>query len=151
MSQEDVLIEVVSEVDQELVDAWVRLLPQLSSTAAAVTAQVLEQIVASGGTTLLVARVHGQIVGSLSVVVFVIPTGTRAWIEDVVVDAAARGRGAGEALTRAAITFATQRGARTVDLSSRPSRQAANRLYQRVGMQPRETIVYRYATADHPL
>ena len=145
------MIEAVGEVDQELVDAWARLLPQLSSTAAAVTADVLERIVASGSTTLLVARVNGQIVGSLSVVVFVIPTGTRAWIEDVVVDAATRGRGAGEALTRAAITFAKQRGARTVDLSSRPSRQAANRLYQRVGMQPRETIVYRYTTAEHCL
>ncbi len=149
MTEQDVLIEVVGEVDQELVDAWARLLPQLSSTAATITADLLAQIVASSSTTLLLARIDGQIVGSLSVVLFVIPTGTRAWIEDVVVDAGARRRGVGEALTRAAITFAEQRGACTVDLSSRPSRQAANRLYQRVGMQPRETIVYRYNTAGH--
>lgn len=148
MTEIDVLIEVVGEVDQELVDAWARLLPQLPSTAATATAEVLEEIVASGATTLLVARVHGEIVGSLSVAVFPCPTGTRAWIEDVVVDAAARGRGVGEALTRAAITFASQCGARTVDLSSRPSRQDANRLYQRVGMQPRETIVYRYSAEN---
>jgi ribosomal protein S18 acetylase RimI-like enzyme len=145
MSQEDVQIEAVSEVDKELVAAWGRLLPQLSSSAPPVTAEVLEQIVASDSTTLLVARLDGEIVASLSLVVFAIPSGTRAWIEDVVVDSSARGRGVGETLTRAAIGFARQRGARTVDLSSRPSRQAANRLYQRVGFHPRETTVYRYA------
>jgi len=69
----------------------------------------------------------------------------RAWIEDVVVDESARGRGVGEALTREAIRHASERGARTVDLTSRPSRAAANRLYQRVGFVERETRVYRYA------
>ena len=86
----------------------------------------------------------GRILGSLTLVVFPIPTGIRAWIEDVVVDEAARGRGVGEALNRAALDRARAAGARTVDLTSRPSREAANRLYQRIGFQPRDTNVYRF-------
>jgi len=85
-----------------------------------------------------------RIVGSLTLAIFPIPTGTRAWIEDVVVDEAARGQGVGEQLTRAAIAFAAEQGVRTVDLTSRPTREAANRLYQRIGFEARETNVYRY-------
>ena len=88
-----------------------------------------------------------RIIGALTLAVFRIPTGVRAWIEDVVVDESARGRGVGETLTREAIRHASERGARTVDLTSRPSRVAANRLYQRVGFVERETRVYRYAAA----
>jgi len=95
---------------------------------------------------LLVARLDGRIVGSLTLALFRIPTGMRAWIEDVVVDEAARGHGVGDALNRAALEIAAERGARTVDLTSRPSREAANRLYRRLGFQPRETNVYRF---DH--
>lgn len=76
-------------------------------------------------------------------VMFPLPTGNRAWIEDVVVDEVARGAGVGELLNRHAIELATQAGARTVDLTSRPSRAAANRLYQRLGFVTRETTVYR--------
>ncbi len=76
--------------------------------------------------------------------VFRIPTGLRAWIEDVVVDGAARGQGVGEELNRFAVDLAAERGARTVDLTSRPSREAANRLYRRLGFEPRDTNVYRY-------
>jgi ribosomal protein S18 acetylase RimI-like enzyme len=83
-------------------------------------------------------------VGSLTLAVFRIPTGLRAWIEDVVVDESARGQGVGEALNRAALDRAAALGAVTVDLTSRPSRAAANRLYQRLGFEPRETNVYRY-------
>ena len=86
----------------------------------------------------------GTIVGSLTLVVFPIPTGSRAWIEDVVVDEAARGAGVGAALNQAALDHARALGAKTVDLTSRPSREAANRLYQRLGFEPRETNVYRY-------
>ncbi len=81
--------------------------------------------------------------GTLTLVVFRIPTGIRAWIEDVVVDESLRGRGAGDALTRAALDKAAELGARTVDLTSRPSREAANRLYQRIGFERRDTHVYR--------
>jgi ribosomal protein S18 acetylase RimI-like enzyme len=86
----------------------------------------------------------GRITGSLTLVVFRIPTGVRAWIEDVVVENSARGQGIGEALTRAALQQAAELGAKTVDLTSRPSREAANRLYQRVGFQLRQTNLYRY-------
>ena len=97
---------------------------------------------------LFVARVPeagGRIVGSLTLAVFRIPTGLRAWIEDVVVDGEARGKGVGEALNRAAIERAQALGARTVDLTSRPSREAANRLYRRIGFVQRETNVYRFS------
>jgi ribosomal protein S18 acetylase RimI-like enzyme len=79
----------------------------------------------------------------LTLAVFRIPTGVRAWIEDVVVDENQRGRGVGEALTQAALELASARGARTVDLTSRPSRDIANRLYKRMGFELRETNVYR--------
>ncbi|MEY4373004.1 MAG: hypothetical protein RL219_1773, partial [Actinomycetota bacterium] len=86
-----------------------------------------------------------RIVGTLTLVVFRIPTGVRAWIEDVVVDNAARGHGVGELLNVRALEVARSKGAKTVDLTSRPSREAANRLYQRIGFQPRETNVYRFS------
>jgi ribosomal protein S18 acetylase RimI-like enzyme len=93
---------------------------------------------------MLVARVDNQIVGLLTLAVFRIPTAVRAWIEDVVVDSSARGHGVGEALNTAAIAEAKRRGAKTVDLTSRPSREAANRLYQRIGFVARDTNVYRF-------
>ena len=108
-------------------------------------------MVAAPGTHLLVARgtsdgaAGGPIVGTLTLVVFRIPTGVRAWIEDVVVDESVRGRGVGKALTLAAVDLATKVGARTVDLTSRPSREEANRLYRRLGFELRDTNVYRYS------
>jgi ribosomal protein S18 acetylase RimI-like enzyme len=104
----------------------------------------LESIVASDSSHILLAKVDGVIVGSLTLVIFRIPTGIRAWIEDVVVDADARGKGVGEALNKFALAEAKRQGATTVDLTSRPSREAANRLYQRLGFNARETNVYRY-------
>jgi len=138
-------VDIAVEVTPELVDAMTRLLPQLSSSAPPPTADLLRRIVADGATDLFVARVDGQILGALTLAVFQIPTGVRAWIEDVVVDEAARGHGVGEALNRAALDRARSLGARTVDLTSRPSREAANRLYQRLGFVARETNVYRFA------
>jgi ribosomal protein S18 acetylase RimI-like enzyme len=93
----------------------------------------------------LVARLDGAIVGTLTLVTFRIPTGVRAWIEDVVVDDVARGHGVGDLLNRFALDLARAKGAKTVDLTSRPSREAANRLYQRIGFEPRDTNVYRYS------
>jgi ribosomal protein S18 acetylase RimI-like enzyme len=104
----------------------------------------LNEIIASESSVLFVARVENQIVGSLTLATFRIPTGIRAWIEDVVVDESARGHGVGEALNRAALNEAKRRGAITVELTSRPSREAANRLYLRMGFVVRETNVYRY-------
>lgn len=134
----------MSEVTEELVEAFVRLIPQLSRSNPAPTAARLAEIVDSDATVLLVATESEQILGSLTLALFRIPTGLRAWIEDVVVDERARGRGVGEALNREALRLAEEAGATTVDLTSRPSRDAANRLYQRLGFIERETNVYRY-------
>ena len=137
-------MEIVKRVDNDLVVAFQRLIPQLSKSNPAPTKKQLESIVASDSSHVLVAKVDGVIVGSLTLVIFHIPTGIRAWIEDVVVDADARGKGVGEALNTFALAEAKRQGATTVDLTSRPSRDAANRLYQRLGFKARETNVYRY-------
>ena len=130
-------------VDEDLVGAMAQLVPQLSSSGSPPDTEALEAIVASDSVVLLVAVSEGVIVGSLSLVLFRIPTGLRAWIEDVVVDEAARGGGVGEALNRVAIERAQAAGALTVALTSRPSRETANRLYRRLGFVERETNVYR--------
>ena len=121
-----------------------RLIPQLSVSSTPISAQELEEIIESDATVLFAARSGQEIVGLLTLAIFRIPTGVRAWIEDVVVDNQARGKGVGDALNRAALAEAERRGAKTVDLTSRPSREAANRLYQRLGFKQRDTNVYRY-------
>ena len=128
----------------ELLDAFHSLIPQLSTSSSPITMAELQEIVGDSATVVLVARDGGVIVGLLTLAMFRIPTGMRAWIEDVVVDGRARGKGVGEALNRAALATARQRGAKRVDLTSRPSREAANRLYQRIGFVRRDTNVYRY-------
>jgi ribosomal protein S18 acetylase RimI-like enzyme len=137
-------VEVVREANDEVTAAMRRLLPQLSASAAPPDQAAVQRVVGSEATTLLAARLDGQIVGFLALAMFPIPTGFRAWIEDVIVDEAARGRGIGEALARNALELAEGAGARTVDLTSRPSREAAGRLYQRVGFAERSTRIYRY-------
>lgn len=139
-----VVVAVADTVDDELVDAFERLIPQLSSSSPPPSREHLLAMVDSADTVLFVARVGGRILGSLTLAFYRIPTGTKAWIEDVVVDDAARGRGVGELLNRAALDEARARGAKDVSLTSRPSREAANRLYQRIGFEPRTTNVYRY-------
>jgi ribosomal protein S18 acetylase RimI-like enzyme len=141
-----IAIDVCTEVTAEVVEAFARLIPQLSTSSPPPDRDELQELVDSPATTLLVARDGDAIVGSLTLVVFRIPTGVRAWIEDVVVDDAARGKGVGAALNERAIEVARGLGARTVDLTSRPSREAANRLYQRLGFEPRETNVYRFTS-----
>jgi len=137
-------IAEVTEVTDELVDAFVRLIPQLSRSSPPTSRDELSAIVGSDATVLFVARdTGGSIVGSLTLAVFRIPTGFRAWIEDVVVDDSARGSGVGEALVEAAVDRSRAFGAKTVDLTSRPSREAANRLYVRLGFELRTTNVYR--------
>jgi ribosomal protein S18 acetylase RimI-like enzyme len=139
-----VTVEVVHTVTDELVDAFARLVPQLSRTSGPPGREALERIVGSPAVTLLVARAGGAIVGTLTLAMFPVPTGFRAWIEDVVVDEAARGSGIGEALITEAIGLARAAAARTVDLTSRPARDAAGRLYERAGFELRDTRVYRY-------
>lgn len=144
----DVTITTAEVVDDELLDAFRRLIPQLSSSSPPPGREQLEALVASDDVVLFVARVDGTIQGSLTLAFYRIPTGLKAWIEDVVVDEAARGHGLGEALNRAALEEARARGAKDVSLTSRPSREAANRLYQRIGFEPRETNMYRFRFDD---
>ena len=137
-------VEIATQASEELLAACHRLIPQLSSSAKPMTDSQLAEIVNSESTLMFVARVDNQIVGLLTLAIFRIPTAVRAWIEDVVVDSLARGHGVGEALNLAAITEARRRGAKTVDLTSRPSREAANKLYKRLGFVERDTNVYRF-------
>jgi ribosomal protein S18 acetylase RimI-like enzyme len=145
MEADAVRVEEAAAVSGELVAAVAQLVGQLSSSARPPTAAALKQIVSSPASRLLLARdPAGRVIGMLTLVVFPIPTGMRAWIEDVVVDRDARGQGVGALLTQEALRLAGAHGARTVDLTSRPSREAANRLYARLGFELRETNVYRH-------
>ncbi len=152
-------VELIEQSSPELVAAMERLIPQLSRSAKPLTAEQTQALVDQDSVYLFVFRTDkpvtaadgneveaGTILGMLSLATFAIPTGVRAWVEDVVVDAGTRGMGAGQQLVEAAVAHAQKIGARTVDLTSRPSREAANRLYRRCGFQLRETNVYRYAS-----
>jgi ribosomal protein S18 acetylase RimI-like enzyme len=139
-----VVVEKATASTAELLAGLNNLLPQLSSNAMTLTMADVETMVNSDAATLFVATDSGAIVGTLTLVIFSIPTGVRAWIEDVVVDENARGLGIGEALTTAAVNEARSRGVRSIDLTSRPSREVANALYRKLGFERRETNVYRF-------
>jgi ribosomal protein S18 acetylase RimI-like enzyme len=129
---------------EELTAALERLVPQLSRSNPPPPLEQVAEMLASPAVSQFVARGDdGTIIGVSTLAVFRIPTGLRAWIEDVITDQAARGQGVGEALTLAMCDRARELGCVTVDLTSRPSREAANRLYQRVGFEQRETNVWR--------
>ena len=136
-------IEIATEATEELVEAFTRLIPQLSTSSPPPTLDELRLVIADPNNVVFVARLDGRIVGSLTLVTFRIPTGPKSWIEDVVVDDAARGHGVGEMLNRAALDEARRRGMKAISLTSRPSREAANRLYRRIGFEQRETNYYR--------
>ena len=137
-------IEEAQSFTPGLARAMAELIPQVSESAPLPSEDALKAIVSSPVTRLLLARDEaGSIVVTLTLVVFRIPTGVGAWIEDVVVDEQARRQGVGEALMTAAIQLAEQSGARHLNLTSRPDREAANRLYRRLGFDHRETNVYR--------
>lgn len=143
-----IVVREATRLTEEVVEAVRRLVPQLNPTADPATREQLESLVSGPSTRLLLAVVRSggreAIVGMLTLAWYPIPTGIRAWIEDVVVDAPTRGRGVGESLVHAALELARELGAHSVDLTSRPQREAANRLYQRMGFQRRETNAYRY-------
>src|SRR5260370_40281170 len=146
-STDGITVTVPTMPDDALVAAFGRLRPPLSPNAAVPTRGLIREIVEAQASTVLVARDlrdQGRIVGMLTLIVVRIPTRVRAWIEDVVVDETARGRGVGEALSQEAVRRALDLGARTVELTSRPSREAANRLYQRLGFVRRDSHLYRY-------
>ena len=131
--------------NDDLVEAMGVLMPQLTTTRAPPSAEQLAAIVASPSTTLLVARFAGKIAGSLAVVIFDVPSGRRAAVEDLVVSESARGRGIGRQLLERALDVARGQGAVKIALTSRPSRVAANALYKRTGFELRETNCYSLA------
>ena len=134
-------IEQVTEADENLVEVIRRLLPQLSEARTPPTLEQLAETVA--GETMLVAKDDdGQIIGTLTLITYRVSSGLKARIEDVIVDHSARGQGIGEALTREAMRRATEAGARMVELTSMPYREAANRLYRRLGFVNKRTNVY---------
>ena len=143
-SAPEITVVEIGEITPDLVEAFDRLVPQLSSSSPPPSHAELVEIAAAPASVLLVARTpSGAIVGSLTLALFRVPTGLRAWIEDVVVDESSRGAGAGESLVIEAVHRASSAGAKSVDLTSRPSREAANRLYLRLGFEARSTNVYR--------
>jgi ribosomal protein S18 acetylase RimI-like enzyme len=146
-----ITVEKAQFATEELIAGLNRLLPQLSSSAVPLTSDDVEAVVHSESATLFVALDDGTVVGTLTLVVFAIPTGRRAWIEDVVVDEEWRGAGVGQEMTLAAIDEARQRGVRSIDLTSRPSREAANAMYVKLGFEARETNVYRRMINDNEL
>lgn len=141
-------IEEATTVNEELVAAFENLIPQLSGRATPPSAAQLQSIVESPDSVLLIARLCSDsgdlIVGAMTVGVVRSTTAVRAFFEDIVVDEQARGRGIGLQMCQHAITVATRLGANTIDLTSHETRQAANRLYQRIGFVPRQTNLYRY-------
>ncbi len=140
-------IEELIDFSTQALEAINGLLPQLSPSVVALEESDLRNIINSESTKLFLASDEDGVFGMLSLVLFRIPTGRKAWVEDVVVDEKARGRGVGKLLTEHAVNVAREHGAHSVDLTSRPSRAAANARYQRVGFEQRETNVYRFNTS----
>jgi ribosomal protein S18 acetylase RimI-like enzyme len=139
-----VKVEIATTLTPAIVDAVAMLVPQLSTSSPPTTAE-LSDVVASPATDLFIALDDGgAIIGTATLVTFRIPTGMRAWIEDVIVDENATNRGVATAMTKAMLDRARELGCVSVDLTSRPSREAANHVYQKVGFEPRVTNVYRF-------
>jgi len=137
-------VKQLTQITPEVVSVFGKLVPQLAENCPAPTAANLEKIIRSDHTVVFIAIENSAIVGTLTLVIYRIMTGTKAWIEDVVVDNAVRGRGIGKLLTQHAIGYAARIGIGKIDLTSSPSRIEANALYQRIGFVKRETNVYRY-------
>ena len=138
-------IETVSEASEEVHAALTRLLPQLNPRLELPDMGRLRRLVADPAVTLLVARDGDDIVGTTTVVVYTTPYWIKARLDEVVVDAAARGKGVGEALVRAALDVGRQRGAQVAELQSGrgSQRAAAHRLYARLGFHIRDSDVMR--------
>jgi ribosomal protein S18 acetylase RimI-like enzyme len=136
-------IEIVNEATIELYDAFQRLVPQLTNNNPPPSLNDLTALVRDSSSTLMVARGDaGKIIGALTLTVYRVPTGVRSIIEDVIVDNSARGGGVGKALMKRAVEIARERGASNISLTCNPMREAANKLYQRMGFKKRETNAY---------
>lgn len=140
-----VRVERVDDVTAEVEEALARLLPQLNSTLTVPDVERLRRLVADPAVTLLVARDGDEIVGTTTVIVYTTPFWIKARLDEVVVDAAARGKGVGEALVKAALDVGRERGAQVAELQSGrgDARKAAHRLYERLGFTIRDSDVMR--------
>jgi ribosomal protein S18 acetylase RimI-like enzyme len=145
---EELEIVALDAVSDEFLEALHTMSPQLAPGTPLPSRAQMEAVIGCSSNTLLAARVNGRTVGTLTLTMLTTPTGIMGWIADVVVDSLIRGKGIGEKLVREAIAIAESKGAKYVDLSSRPAREAANRLYQRIGFEKRETNYYRYLLRD---
>ena len=138
-------ISELTETSSSVLQSINELLPQLSSSAQVISMDRLSELVESDNTIIFLGTDDsGQILGMLSIIVMKIPTGNKAWIEDVVVDQSARGKGMGKALMNHALEKAKELAVKSVDLTYRPSREKANMLYKSLGYKIRETNVYRH-------
>ena len=139
-------IRRITQVSDALEEAFARLMPQLSPRLGAPSREVLRRVAGSETGELLAAVAGERIVGVLTLAWYDAPSGRKAWIEDVVVDGAARGCGAGDALVRAAVEHAARIGAGKVMLTSNLAREAARALYRKVGFEEVETTVFAFKT-----
>lgn len=139
-------IRRITEVSDALEEAFARLMPQLSPRLGAPSREELRRVAGSETGELLAAVAGERIVGVLTLAWYDAPSGRKAWIEDVVVDGAARGCGAGDALVRAAVEHAARIGAGKVMLTSNPAREAARALYRKVGFEEVEITVFAFKT-----
>jgi GNAT superfamily N-acetyltransferase len=138
-----VSVEPATQATPEVHAALARLLPQLNPQLPVPTMERLQEIMADPAVTLLLARNGQQIVGTATVIVYTTPFWIKARLDEVVVDEGARGKGVGAALVNACLDLARRSGAELAELQSGVQREAANRLYPRMGFQLRETNVYR--------
>ncbi len=138
-------VESVTDASPEIHAALARLLPQLNPTLPVPDMERLRRLIADPDVTLLIARDGDAIVGTTTVIVYTTPFWIKARLDEVVVDSGARGEGVGEALIRAALDVGRERGAQVAELQSGrgPAREAAHRLYERLGFRIRETDVFR--------
>jgi predicted GNAT family N-acyltransferase len=130
-------------VTDSVLNAFIKLIPQLSSSCALLKKKDLEIIVNFDNTHLFIAEENNEILGTLTLVFNTIPTGDKVWIEDVVVDKASRGKGVGKELMQFSIEYATNKNVKNINLASNPERVSVNKLYQKLGFIQRETNVYR--------
>ena len=140
-----VTISVATPADaDDLTAALQVLVPQLSRSNPPPGIEAVRSMLDHEAVTQFLALDGGAIVGVSTLVVFPIPTSRRAWIEDVIVEQSRNGEGIGRKLIEAMVARARELGCGTVELTSRPSREAANHLYQSIGFERRKTNVYRY-------
>jgi ribosomal protein S18 acetylase RimI-like enzyme len=137
-------IREINRFSNRVFNATLRLLPQLAPDSAFLTREHFKGILKSKNTHFFIAELDNKIAGILTIATYDIPTGRKVWIEDVVVDESLRGKGIGKSLMLFAIDYAKSLGAKSIELTSRPSRVAANHLYQKMGFGIRETNVYKY-------